>query len=155
MKEPERRVIEVSAGGATATAAKGGIVVAALFLVFGIIFFAVVADETPDSETGELLVMYAFAAVWVVACGAIIVMNLRLLRKRAESPSSSLFHIEETTAPARDDPASDDPAPAGKAGPAQGDFADRLRALEGLREDGLLSEEEYRRKRAEIMKEKW
>jgi hypothetical protein len=37
----------------------------------------------------------------------------------------------------------------------QGDFAARLRALEKLREDGLVSEEEYQKKRVEILGENW
>jgi hypothetical protein len=36
-----------------------------------------------------------------------------------------------------------------------GDFAARLRALEKLREDHLITEEEYRRKRAEILDARW
>ena len=35
------------------------------------------------------------------------------------------------------------------------DFDARLRKLEGLRKDGLVNDEEYRAKRAEILGEKW
>lgn len=34
-------------------------------------------------------------------------------------------------------------------------FAERLRDLEGLRQDGLISEAEYERKREEILRERW
>jgi hypothetical protein len=34
-------------------------------------------------------------------------------------------------------------------------FDERLRRLEKLRSDGLISEEEYRQKRAEMLEEKW
>lgn len=34
-------------------------------------------------------------------------------------------------------------------------FASTLRALDGLRKDGLLSEEEFQAKRAEILRERW
>ncbi len=34
-------------------------------------------------------------------------------------------------------------------------FDDKLRKLEKLKEDGLLTEEEYNRKRSEILKTKW
>jgi hypothetical protein len=37
----------------------------------------------------------------------------------------------------------------------QGDFEGRLRKLESLRRDGLISEAEYARKRAEILGERW
>lgn len=35
------------------------------------------------------------------------------------------------------------------------DFAERLRDLEQLHQDGLISEDEYRAKRSEIMSDKW
>lgn len=35
------------------------------------------------------------------------------------------------------------------------DFEEKLRKLESLRQDGLISEEEYQQKRSEIMKENW
>ncbi|MFN3921716.1 MAG: SHOCT domain-containing protein [Caldimicrobium sp.] len=35
------------------------------------------------------------------------------------------------------------------------DFETRLRKLESLKKDGLITEEEYQRKRKEIMDEKW
>ncbi len=38
---------------------------------------------------------------------------------------------------------------------AAGDFAERLRKLERLRDDRLLTEDEYRAKRAEILNDKW
>ena len=38
---------------------------------------------------------------------------------------------------------------------AQGDPMQRLRTLEKLKSDGLITDEEYRRKREEMMREKW
>jgi hypothetical protein len=38
---------------------------------------------------------------------------------------------------------------------APGDFDAKLRKLAKLREDGLLSGEEYERKRAEVMRQRW
>jgi len=38
---------------------------------------------------------------------------------------------------------------------ASGDFEIRLRKLNRLREDGLITEEEFRKKREEILREKW
>jgi cytochrome c-type biogenesis protein CcmH/NrfG len=35
------------------------------------------------------------------------------------------------------------------------DFAVRLRELEALKKEGLLNDEEYQRKRREILDEKW
>ena len=36
-----------------------------------------------------------------------------------------------------------------------GSFAAKLRDLETLKTDGLISDDEYREKRAEVMQEKW
>jgi cytochrome c-type biogenesis protein CcmH/NrfG len=35
------------------------------------------------------------------------------------------------------------------------DFADGLRKLESLRKEGIINEEEFKKKRAEIMERKW
>jgi hypothetical protein len=40
-------------------------------------------------------------------------------------------------------------------GPARADFDMRLRKIAKLKDDGLISDEEFRRKRAEIMQERW
>ncbi len=40
-------------------------------------------------------------------------------------------------------------------GPRRGDFDTKLRKLAKLHEDGLVTDEEFERKRAEIMAEKW
>jgi hypothetical protein len=38
---------------------------------------------------------------------------------------------------------------------ARNDFAERLRKVEQLYKDGLITEEEYRQKREDILREKW
>jgi len=125
---------QVTPGGLTVLQAKIGIVVVALFLLFGLGFGFVVLQETPDSEIGLKLLIGLFFLVWVVACLAIIVFYVRMLSKRASPTDSSLIdiHLEKTSG-----------------------FDERLRALEALKNDGLLSEEEYRAKREQIMKQPW
>jgi len=39
--------------------------------------------------------------------------------------------------------------------PSDKDFETRLRKVESLKKDGLITEDEYRQKREEIVKEKW
>jgi len=46
-------------------------------------------------------------------------------------------------------------ADTGPARPPAEDFPARLREVEKLRQDGLISEEEYRRKRAEVLNAPW
>ncbi|HBI15954.1 MAG TPA: hypothetical protein DDY20_10655 [Desulfobulbaceae bacterium] len=125
---------QVTPGGLTVLQAKIGIVVVALFLLFGLGFGFVVLQEAPDSEIGLKLLIGLFFLVWVVACLAIIVFYVRMLSKRASPTDSSLIdiHLEKTSG-----------------------FDERLRALEALKNDGLLSEMEYRAKREQIMKQPW
>ena len=43
----------------------------------------------------------------------------------------------------------------GMVGGEEGSFAAKLRELDVLKKDGLISEEEYQNKRAVIMQDKW
>jgi len=140
MQQDRRRVLEVAPGGLTAGAAVAAMIVAALFLVFGIGFFIVVFGETPAGEDGLQLLQAGFAVIWMVACLAIIVFYGRVLATRPKTSPGALFQISETIDRSTD---------------ASPDFDERLRKLEGLHRDGLVSEAEYRRKRDEILAEKW
>ena len=131
------RRLEVFAGGATRTAAKAGVVVIILFLVFGMGFVGVVLDETPESETTLRILLAGFGVIWIVGCGAILRFYVRILRGQRIGAPDSLLHIEESSD--------------GRGA----DFDDRLRKVEVLHRDGLLSEAEYMRKREEIVNEKW
>lgn len=108
------------------------IVVAALFMVFGVgLFFAV------REELGEAMPFVGFFfVIWTVVCIAIIVHAVKALRL-IKKGKFEIAEIDTT------------------AGEVESDFAERLRSLEGLKNDGLISEEEYGKKRAEIMKEQW
>jgi len=86
----------------------------------------------------------AFLMVWVLfGIGGIVyfVVNLTSFSK------SDMKHIP-LTADEVIDIAGDDPAP-------DADFETKLRKIEALKKDGLLSEQEYRRKRDEILNQKW
>lgn len=138
MAEKERRTVEVSAGGAPAAAAGAGIVVALLFLAFGVGFIAVVLNDMPDSEDGLRFLMIGFGAIWVVACLAMVRTFAQVRRGAGKAAPDSLLHIEDSGG--------------GETAP---EFETRLRGLEALRKDGLVSEDEYRRKRAEMLDAKW
>ena len=143
MTKPSPRTVEVSPGGVTRAAAGPGIVIAILFLAFGVGFLAVVFNETPDSEPMLRLLIVGFGLIWVVACIAIMSVNIRLLRASRNAAPDTLLTIEETAE-------SESPTNATGA-----DFEDRLRKVESLRRDGLISEAEYQRKRDGILSEKW
>lgn len=135
------RKIHVAPGKVSRSAAGMGALIAILFLVFGVVFFWVVMDDTPPSEEGLRLLQGAFLVIWVVACLSIAFVNLRIFIKGRTPAEAAFLELEE-------DGPNDAPA-------AEGDFDVRLRKLEGLHRDGLITEEEYRRKRAEIVGEKW
>jgi len=83
--------------------------------------------------------------IWVTACGLGIFYNIRNYRTWSRSSpdshaATSLGVIEYDVAPDQDVPA---------------DFETKLRKLESLKKDSLITEEEYKVKRKEIMNEKW
>jgi len=107
-------------------------VVASLFIVFGIGLFIGVMDEL-----GEAMPFVAFFfLIWTAVCIIIIVHAVKTLRliKRGKI---EIAEIDTTV------------------GDKDSDFAERLRSLEALKRDGLISDDEYRKKRKEIVKEKW
>ena len=75
-----------------------------------------------------------FVALWLATVVAVIAYHVRNATSRDGVPHTELS-IE--------------------GGGERADFADRLRELERLRDEGLISDEEYRQKRAQIMGEEW
>lgn len=134
--------IHVTPGGVTRAAAKAGIFTAALFLLFGLVFAFVSLSDMPDSETGLKLLVGVFFCIWVVVCISMIVIYLRILSKPTDSGGNSLVDL--------------DFAKTGETGDTgSGDFDARLRKLEQLKRDALITESEYLGKREQILREKW
>ncbi len=105
------------------------IIIGALFLPFGVALLSMAEGE---ARTFAMI----FLVIWVVACIAIIINAakwLRLVRKG----SIEVGEIADSD------------------GETASGFAAKLRDLEALKKDGLLTETEYQRKRAEILQEKW
>jgi hypothetical protein len=117
----------------------GGIV----FLFLGLF----IMGEGTMGEGGDAVAM--FRVIWVLACLAVIgysVWNLRSFKgssaeEKGFSTALDVIHIEEGSEKG--------------GGEKTVDFDIRLRKLEALKSDGLISEEEYKRKREEILQEKW
>lgn len=135
--------VHITPGSLTKTQAKAGIVVAALFLLFGLGFGFVVFQETPDSETGLKVLMGGFFLIWVVACISMVIFYVRILSKSNNPEAQSLVDVHFEASGVVDTTG------------CVSDFAGRLRHLEDLKRDGLITEAEYRDKRAQIMEEKW
>ena len=133
------RKVYAKPGAQTALQAKAGIVVAALFLLFGLAFCFVVLRET-DAPLAYLI--GAFFFIWIVACSSIIIFYANLLIKRKNMEEGSLidFYFEGN----------------GNTDTSEvNDFESRLRKLEKLKQDGLITEKEYLDKRTQILQEKW
>lgn len=115
-----------------------GVVMGALFLVFGCAMFVLIGQD----EGVELPVLLLFGVFWIIVCLAIIVTSALHMRKGG----LAMIRIESAPDPAGTAPDRDDP---------RNDPMDRLRKLEGLRQDGLISEAEFKTKREEILQRKW
>jgi len=99
--------------------------------LFGIFFLGLLIKEGAG-------IGIAFMVLWFIVLGVIIVSYIYNLRSR-----KGVVEIETET---------ETPPPAGEAAP---DFDAKLRKLEALKKDGLVTDEEYQAKRAEIMKKDW
>lgn len=105
---------------------------------FGLVFLAAVpSGPGPDGF------LYFFFLIWFLVCGGMIVYYARNLASfRKEGAAGVPLTATDVVEMEQDEECAMD-------------FAARLRKLEGLRKDGLVSEEEFQRKRKEIMEEKW
>ena len=111
------------------TASVIGIIAAVLMFVFGIFFFSRLGED--GSGIGQIFMVFWMLIVIIIV--AYYVYNL----KSRKSSSSALEVID------LDVPGS---APS---------VEEKLRSLERMKKDELITEEEYRQKRQEIMREKW
>jgi general stress protein CsbA len=105
------------------------IIIAALFLPFGVVLLT-----TAEGEARPFALI--FLVIWVVACIAIVVNAVKWLSLIQKGS----IEVGEIT---------------GADGETEGGFAVKLRELEALKKEGLITESEYQRKRAEIIQEKW
>jgi len=128
---------------------KGSTARAVLWLLAGIVglwfgFFVLNISGGADGlGTGEKALRIVFAIVWFAFW--IVVMAANALKLSA--PSRSTRVAPRTVGEAGE-------RPSGGTADAAG-FEARLRALASLKKDGLISDEEYQRKRDELMREKW
>lgn len=136
------RKAHVMPGGMTRASAKAGIVVMVLFLLFGLLFGGVVLSEMSASELGLLIAVGGFFVVWVLVCTILIIHFRRLLSRTRTDEVLSLVDVDIVETDDKD--ATSPP-----------DFDTRLRKLEQLRKEGLITDAEYEKKRGEIMGDRW
>jgi amino acid permease len=106
-----------------------GIIAASVMLIFGIVFFGLLLEE--GSGIGQIFV--AFWMLIVILMIAYYVHNL----KSGKASSSAMAEIDLEMP---------------ESGPT---VEEKLRSLERLKKDRLITEEEYLQKRKEIMQQKW
>jgi len=106
-----------------------GLIAAIAFLIFGLVFLSVLI------KLGSGLGI-AFMIFWISIVLIMIGFSIHLLTSR-----KGVLELD-----------TESQIPEGGAGP---DFEAKLRKLELLKKDGLVTDEEYRDKRAEILKQKW
>lgn len=111
-----------------------------LLFIFGLVFLSILpGDFTPG---------IVFVIIWLGFClmGVIYsIINIMSFRDSRPNPAAvEVVEIEDQKLADKNGPESEKPA-----------FSIRLRELEALKKDGLINEEEYQRKRREILDEKW
>lgn len=119
-------------------ASMAGIIGGVIGMGIGLAFIASVpAEPGPDGFRNF------FFLVWFLACAGMIaysIYNLASFKQgeAAQVPltASEVVEMEQDESGAMD-------------------FSGRLRKLEGLRKDGLISEEEFQAKRKQMLEEKW
>jgi NADH:ubiquinone oxidoreductase subunit K len=110
-----------------------------VLVIMGILFlaFGVALSQAAEGEARPYVMM--FLVVWVAACGSMILYGLSAIFSK-RPPSITEIEIESMEY---------------NSSGSEMDFSSKLRKLESLLKDGLISEDEYRTKRSEIMSEKW
>jgi amino acid permease len=106
-----------------------GIVVGCLMFLFGIVFFSILVAE-------EVIIGQIFMAFWMLILITIIAYYVYNLKSQKAS-SSAMAEIEL------------DMQGSGSSG------EEKLRSLERLKKEQLITDEEYQQKRKEIMQQKW
>lgn len=98
-------------------------------MILGIVLLFIV-----DREVRPYMSIFVF--IWEIACIALVVNAINTLRKI----KNGKIEVAEVN---------------GLQVNGESNFASKLRDLEALKKDGLISSDEYKKKRNEIIKEKW
>jgi amino acid permease len=111
------------------TASVMGIIAASAMLLFGIVFFLLLQED--GSGIGQIFIVF-----WMLMIVLIIVYNVYNLK--SQKGSSAALEVIDL-----------DMADSGST------IEEKLRSLERMKKDQLITEEEYLQKRKEIMRQKW
>lgn len=125
-----------------------------VFLIFGVAFMGSVLSEAGEATT----FLAIFMVIWIAAClGGVIYSMLNLASFKKSKPGATaldVFDVERRDVSLKNSDSREttfkEVHPENKT-----DFGVRLRELESLRKEKFITEEEYQRKRQEILDEKW
>jgi hypothetical protein len=120
------------------------LIVAIIGLWFGFLILNI-TGEMSDLGGGEKALRIVFGIVWFTFWVGAMVYNVLNLSASSRAKKSDKARTAGTRAESA----------LGDRKEEKPDFEARIRKLESLRKDGLVSEEEYRRKREEFLQEKW
>lgn len=121
-------------------ASAGALVGLSFMLLFGIGFTALVGNVLVENEAPAAM-FFVFGVFMLGWLGTAVFMLVYHFLNIKRAKGLSLVDIEAEPGLQISEPASD---------PMQ-----KLRSLATLKQDGLISEDEFRRKREEIMQQKW
>ena len=121
-------------------ASAGALVGLFFMLLFGIAFSVLVGNVLVENDA-PIAMFIAFGVFMIGWLGTAVFMLVYHALNLKRAKGLSLVDIEAEPGSQRDESVSD---------PMQ-----KLRSLEALKHDGLISEDEFRRKREEIMQQKW
>jgi hypothetical protein len=109
-------------------------------IIAGVIFLPFSALPFSNSGGDGESFIFIFGIIWVTICLSFIIYGVYILV--SNKPSTGIVYDLESNTTLKNPNFHDD-------------FATRLRNLEKLKQDRLITEEEYKSKRVEIMKESW
>ncbi len=118
----------------------GSLIVLCFMLLFGIAFSVLVGNVLVENDA-PIAMCVAFGIFMIAWLGAAVFMLVYHVLNLKRAKGLSLVDIDTVSGSQTDEAASD---------PMQ-----KLRSLEALKKDGLINEDEFRRKREEIMQQKW
>lgn len=105
------------------------VIIIPLFMIFGLVLFSLA-----DREVMPYVAI--FLLIWEAVCIAILLNAIKAL-KLIRNGKIEVAEISDLS------------------GKEESSFAAKLRELDALKKDGLISDDEYRKKRVEIMEAKW
>lgn len=118
----------------------GSIVVLIFFLIFGIGFAFLVGNVLSENEAPALMsiVFYLFIFIWICTVFFMLIYYVKNYNSKKGISILDINTEEESGKANRDRSPSE-----------------RLRELEALKKEGLITDKEYELKRSEILSDKW